>query len=201
MRQGTFSSRDIDGHGTHAAGTIGGRRVANALAFGGFANGTTTGGAPNVRLAIYKVCWPVPCRSLAEGNTCPTYDIIAAFDDVIADGVDVLSVSLGSIPRTTYYTQNAIAIGSLHAMKRDIVVSCSAGNDGPTPSTVGNVAPWMTTVGASHIDRVFSSPVTLGNGMIVEGETVSSIKRRRLNPLVYAGDVEINGTTTSNTTG
>ncbi|KAM3251202.1 subtilisin-like protease SBT5.6 [Capsicum annuum] len=195
------SPRDVDGHGTHTAGTVGGRRVANASAIGGFAKGTATGGAPNVRLAIYKVCWPVPDQSLAEGNACAADDILAAFDDAIADGVHVLSVSLGSIPRTTYYTQNGIAIGSLHAVKKNVVVSCSAGNEGPIPSTVGNVAPWIITVGASSIDRVFSSPIMLGNGMIVEGQTVTPIRRRRLHPLVYAGDVEIRGTTASNTTG
>ncbi|KAJ8545373.1 hypothetical protein K7X08_017956 [Anisodus acutangulus] len=195
------SPRDVDGHGTHTAATVGGRRVANASAIGGFAKGTATGGAPNVRIAIYKVCWPVPDQSLAEGNTCLTDDVLAAFDDAIADGVHVLSVSLGSKPRTTYYTQNAIAIGSLHAVKRSIIVACSAGNDGPTASTVGNVAPWIITVGASSIDRVFSSPIMLGNGMIVEGQTVTPIRRRRLHPLVYAGDVEIRGTTASDTTG
>ncbi|KAM3284807.1 subtilisin-like protease SBT5.6 [Capsicum chacoense] len=195
------SPRDVDGHGTHTAGTVGGRRVENASAIGGFAKGTATGGAPNVRLAIYKVCWPVPDQSLAEGNACAADDILAAFDDAIADGVHVLSVSLGSIPRTTYYTQNGIAIGSLHAVKKNIVVSCSAGNEGPIPSTVGNVAPWIITVGASSIDRVFSSPIMLGNGMIIEGQTVTPIRRRRLHPLVYAGDVEIRGTTASNTTG
>ncbi|XP_009604279.1 subtilisin-like protease SBT5.6 [Nicotiana tomentosiformis] len=195
------SPRDVDGHGTHTAATVGGRRVANASAIGGFAKGTATGGAQNVRLAIYKVCWPFPDQSLAEGNACLADDIIAAFDDAIADGVHLLSVSLGSQPRTTYYTQDGIAIGSLHALKRNIVVACSAGNDGPTPSTVGNVAPWIITVGASSIDRVFSSPIMLGNGMIVEGQTVTPIRRNRLHPLVYAGDVEIRGTTASNTTG
>ncbi|KAK4710911.1 hypothetical protein R3W88_005424 [Solanum pinnatisectum] len=195
------SPRDVDGHGTHTAGTVGGRRVANASAIGGFAKGTATGGAPNVRLAIYKVCWPVPDQSLAEGNACVMDDILAAFDDAIADGVHVLSISLGYQSETKYYTEDPIAIGSLHAVKRNIVVSCSAGNDGPTPSTVANVAPWIITVGASSIDRVFSSPILLGNGMIVEGQTATPIRRRRLHPLVYAGDVEIRGTTPSNTTG
>ncbi|KAH0770366.1 hypothetical protein KY290_014347 [Solanum tuberosum] len=30
------------GHGTHTAGTVGGRRVANVSAIGGFAKGTAT---------------------------------------------------------------------------------------------------------------------------------------------------------------
>nr|GMD36782.1 subtilisin-like protease SBT5.6 [Ipomoea batatas] len=188
------SPRDVDGHGTHTASTVGGRRVPNAAALGGFGNGTASGGAPHVRLAIYKVCWPIPDKTLAEGNTCLTDDIIAAFDDAISDGVHVISVSLGN-PKAQYYTQDGIAIGALHAVKRNIVVAGSAGNDGPKSSTVTNVAPWIITVGASSIDRVFSSPLKLGNGMIIEGQTVTPIRRRAMLPLVYAGNVEIPGTT------
>nr|GME14492.1 subtilisin-like protease SBT5.6 [Ipomoea batatas] len=195
------SPRDVDGHGTHTASTVGGRRVPNAAAFGGFGAGTASGGAPNVRLAIYKVCWPVPDKTLAEGNTCLADDTLAAFDDAISDGVHVISVSLGAIPKGQYYTQNGIAIGALHAVKRNIVVACSAGNDGPEASTVANVAPWIITVGASSTDRVFSSPLKLGNGMIIEGQTVTPIRRRAMLPLVYAGNVEIPGTTNSTTTG
>ncbi|KAK4710923.1 hypothetical protein R3W88_005436 [Solanum pinnatisectum] len=178
------SPRDVDGHGPHTAST-----------------GTATGGAPNVRLAIYKICWTAPDQSLAEGVTCLPDDTLAAFDDAIADGVHVLSISLAFQSETKYYTGDPIAIGSLHAVKRNIVVACGSGNDGPTPSTVANVAPWIITVGASNINRVFSSPILLGNGMIVEGQTVTPIRRRRLHPLVYARYVEIRGTTASNTTG
>ncbi|XP_019166771.1 PREDICTED: subtilisin-like protease SBT5.6 isoform X2 [Ipomoea nil] len=194
------SPRDVNGHGTHTASTAGGRRV-NAAALGGFGGGTASGGAPHVRLAIYKVCWPVPDQTLAEGNTCFADDTLAAFDDAISDGVHVISVSLGSIPKRQYYTQNGIAIGALHAVKRNIVVACSAGNDGPTPSTVANVAPWIITVGASSTDRVFSSPLKLGNGIIIEGQTVTPIRTKAMLPLVYAGNVEIPGTTNSTTTG
>lgn len=161
------SPRDVNGHGTHTSSTIGGRVVPNAAAIGGFGYGNATGGAPLVRLAIYKVCWPVPGQAEAEGNTCLDDDMLAAFDDAIADGVDVISVSIGK-ETSTPYIQDGIAIGSLHALKRNIVVSCSAGNSGPTRATVSNTAPWIITVGASSIDRVFSSPVLLGNGMVVQ---------------------------------
>nr|GMD86765.1 subtilisin-like protease SBT5.6 [Ipomoea batatas] len=159
------SARDVDGHGTHAASIVGGRRVGNAAAFGGFGNGTASGGAPLVRLAIYKVCWRLPDES---DGTCFDGDILKAFDQAISDGVHVISVSLGSVPKEGYHTQNAIAIGALHAVKNNIVVSCSAGNDGPKKSTVGNVAPWIITVGASSTDRLFLSPLKLGNGMVIE---------------------------------
>ncbi|KAK2982517.1 hypothetical protein RJ640_012762 [Escallonia rubra] len=193
------SPRDKDGHGTHTASTVGGRTVANASALGGFAKGTASGGAPSVRLAIYKVCWAVPRNAKNGGDTCFDEDILAAFDDAIADGVHVLSISLVPFDLSPY-TSDGIAIGALHAVKRNIVVACSAGNEGPTPSTVRNVAPWILTVGASSIDRVFSSPVVLGNGIQVQGQTVTPFKLEKMYPLVYAGDVEVPGTT-ANITG
>nr|GLL30301.1 subtilisin-like protease SBT5.6 [Ipomoea trifida] len=79
-------------------------------------------------------------------------------------------------------------------MKMNIAVVASAGNDGDY-YTVGNIAPWILTVGASSIDRVFSTPVVLGNNILVKGESISVIKERVTLPLVYAGDVELPGTT------
>ncbi|GFQ06713.1 subtilisin-like protease sbt5.3 [Phtheirospermum japonicum] len=81
----------------------------------------------------------------------------------IHDGVDVLSVSLGGDPVPLH--KNGVAIGSFHAVMNGIVVVCSAGNSGPNSSTVGNVAPWQFTVGASTMDRLFPSYVMLGNNM------------------------------------
>ena len=164
------SPRDKDGHGTHTASTVGGRSVPNTSALGGFVNGTATGGATLVRLAIYKVCWPVPGKPKIEGNSCFDEDMLAAFDDAIADGVHIISVSI--VPfNLNPYLEDGIAIGALHAVKRDIVVVCSAGNDGPT--NVRNVAPWIMTVGASSVDRVFSSPVVLGNGVEIQVKPLS----------------------------
>lgn len=121
----------------------------------GLAQGLARGGAPSARLAIYKVCW-------APGG-CSTADLLAAFDDAISDGVDVLSVSLGSPPPLDTYVDDILAIGSYHAVTKGISVVCSAGNSGPYAQTVINTAPWVITVAASTIDRAFPTVITLGN--------------------------------------
>ncbi|BFG28020.1 hypothetical protein CerSpe_142940 [Prunus speciosa] len=184
------SPRDMDGHGTHTSSTVAGRLVPNASALGGFARGTASGGAPLAHLAIYKVCWAIPGQSKVDGNTCFEEDMFAAIDDAIGDGVDVLSISIGT-SQPVNYTSDGISIGALHATKKNIVVACSAGNSGPAPATLSNPAPWVITVGASSLDRAFVSPVVLGNGIRLEGETVtpSKLEENKMYPLVYAADV------------
>ncbi|KAL3695422.1 hypothetical protein R1sor_009498 [Riccia sorocarpa] len=157
------SARDLDGHGTHTSTTAGGSFVPGANTIG-FANGTAKGGAPLARVAGYKVCWP----------GCYDADILAAFDEGIDDGVNVFSVSLGSDPPLRQLFGDGIAIGSFHALKKGITTVASAGNSGPTPGTVSNVAPWITTVAASSIDRDFRAFVVLGNNVTIQGESLAS---------------------------
>ncbi|KAL6567334.1 hypothetical protein OROGR_001002 [Orobanche gracilis] len=184
-----YSPRDMDGHGTHTSSTVAGRRVKNASTLGAFASGTASGGAPLSRLAIYKVCWAVPGQGKEDGNTCFEEDMLAAIDDAISDGVDVLSISIGTASPTPF-DQDGIAIGALHAAKKNIIVACSAGNSGPAPATLSNSAPWIITVGASSVDRIFLSPVVLGNSVRIEGQTVTPYKLKDgLYPLAFAGQV------------
>ncbi|PIN14699.1 Cucumisin [Handroanthus impetiginosus] len=145
------SPLDTEGHGTHTASTIAGVPVKGANLYG-LATGTARGGVPSARIASYKVCWP----------DCQDIDILAAFDAAIADGVDIISASLGANSRIFF--QDSVAVGSLHALKKGILTVCAAGNSGPDLSTVQNVAPWILTVGASTIDRKFQTDLQLGNG-------------------------------------
>ncbi|KAG8648665.1 subtilisin-like protease SBT4.15 [Manihot esculenta] len=155
---GQQSPADDDGHGTHTSSIAAGVAV-NGASLYGIANGTARGGVPSARIAMYKVCW--------EGG-CSDMDLLAGFDDAIADGVDILSVSIGGFSRN--YFEDPISIGSFHAMKKGILTSCSAGNNGPQLSTVENVAPWIMTVAASSIDRQFITSLKLGNGMKASGK-------------------------------
>ena len=150
------STRDYEGHGSHTLSTAGGSYVSGVSVFGS-GIGTAKGGSPKAHVAAYKVCWP-----LHDTGGCFDADIAKAFDHAIHDGVDVLSLSLGS-PPAEYY-DDIIAIASFHALKKGIPVVCSAGNDGPSMATVSNTAPWILTVGASTLDREFQAPIELRNG-------------------------------------
>ncbi|KAG8382329.1 hypothetical protein BUALT_Bualt05G0066100 [Buddleja alternifolia] len=182
FRIGNGTPFDEDGHGTHTASTAAGNFVRGANIFGN-ANGTAAGIAPLAHVAMYKVC---------TSTGCLESDILAGMEAAIDDGVDVLSLSLGG-PPTTFYNQN-IAIGAFSAIERGIFVSASAGNDGPTPGSIGNGAPWLLTVGASTTDRKIRSTVVLGNDEQFDGESTfqpSSFSSTLL-PLVYPGGLPNN---------
>ena len=151
--------RDIDGHGTHVAAIAVGVTVPG-VSYYGVAAGTARGGSPESRLAIYQVCFKYECPGSA---------ILAAFDDCIHDGVDVISVSIGGIPGLrSDLKHDPIAIGSFHAVERGILVAASAGNSGPTLNTVVNDAPWVFSVAASSIDRDFKSNLVFGDSKVIK---------------------------------
>ena len=107
---------------------------------------------------MYKICWSDGCNST---------DILAAFDDAIADGVDIISLSVGgSSPRN--YFDDPIAIGAFHSMKNGILTSNSAGNLGPDLASITNFSPWSLSVAASTIDRKFLTKLVLGNNETFE---------------------------------
>ncbi|KAG8380211.1 hypothetical protein BUALT_Bualt07G0169800 [Buddleja alternifolia] len=182
------SPRDTDGHGTHTASIAAGRYVFPASTLG-YARGVAAGMAPKARLAAYKVCWNAGCYDS---------DILAAFDAAVADGVDVISLSVGGV--VVPYHLDAIAIGALSAFDAGVFVSASAGNGGPGGLTVTNVAPWVTTVGAGTIDRDFPADVKLGDGRRIAGVSVyggPALAHDMLYPLIYAGSEGSDGYSSS----
>ncbi|BAS81207.1 Os02g0779900 [Oryza sativa Japonica Group] len=181
--QESKSPLDTEGHGTHTASTAAGSAVPGAN-FVGYANGTAQGMAIRAHIASYKVCWR------DDGNaSCATSDILAGMNEAIADGVDVISLSLGGLKPQLY--NEPTSLGAFNAIRRGIVVSTSAGNDGPGTYTANNLAPWVITVGASSIDRRFPAHVVLGHNrgtyigtsLYFGQNTAGSFL-----PLVYGGD-------------
>ncbi|XWS28595.1 hypothetical protein CRYUN_Cryun25bG0083900 [Craigia yunnanensis] len=168
-----LNSTPVDGfgHGSHTASTIAGIPVQGANLYG-LAEGTARGGVPSARIAVYKVCI----------NGCSDMDILAAFDDAIDNGVDILSLSIGGNSRVFF--QDGIAIGAFHAMKKGILTSCSAGNNGPYLNSMENGAPWILTVGASATDRVFKTPIRIGNDKEILGDSLNTFQlEKKMYPL------------------
>ncbi|CAI5934943.1 unnamed protein product [Closterium sp. NIES-64] len=163
-----LSPRDADGHGTWCAGAAAGNPV---KVKGG---GQVSGMAPAARIAAYKVFW-------TDGNgdmyaTEP--DIIAAVNQGVADGVDVLSLSLGGVnPEDNYFNDLAF----MRANAAGVFVAFAAGNAGPPGRggfyrTLDNFAPFYLTVGASTIARGGASLAssTAGAQSLSHGATTST---------------------------
>ncbi|MQM00148.1 hypothetical protein Taro_032877, partial [Colocasia esculenta] len=154
------SARDAQGHGTHTASTAAGSFVRGA-SFHGLAIGWARGGAPRARVAVYK--------ALGSNGGGDDATVTKAIDDAIHDGVDVLSLSLGStVPGSRPSVAQSWA--TLHAVHRGITVVYSASNDGPLQETVGNSFPWVITVAASTMDRSFPTSITLGDNRTITGQ-------------------------------
>lgn len=137
------SPRDADGHGTHTATTAAGNRTSASL-FGTLV-GDIEGMAPKARIAVYKACWLRPGTTRAS---CNTSDLANAIDDAVADGVDIISYSVGSsLARTTAPDDLAL----LAAAKAGVLAVVAAGNEGPNLNTIGSPAggPWVLTAAAS----------------------------------------------------
>ncbi|CAI0414065.1 unnamed protein product [Linum tenue] len=187
-------------HGSHTAGTAAGSSVRGANVLGQ-ANGTAMGIAPELglgsgrgggvefgaHLAMYKICLK---------DECFESGLLAAMDAAIEDGVDVLSLSItdGSSP----FYDNTISLGAFRAIQSGIFVSCSAGNEGPSKSSVVNDAPWILTVGASTIDREIRATVLLGNNVELHGQSAyqpKDLNSRQL-PIIDPAATGINASAT-----
>ncbi|HLS23910.1 MAG TPA: S8 family serine peptidase [Pseudogracilibacillus sp.] len=113
-------------HGTHVAGIIG-------------ANGLIKGVAPDAELYAY--------RALGPGGVGSSIHVIAAMEQALKDGVDIMNLSLGnSINGPDYPTSKAV----VEASKQGIAVIVANGNSGPNDWTIGAPATASTafSVGA-----------------------------------------------------
>ena len=101
---------------------------------------------------MYKVCWDGKAP-IADG--CFNSDSVAAINDAVADGVDVINYSIGGTTESDVLDPVALAFRG--AANAGVFVSASAGNSGPGASTLDNPSPWVTTVAAATFRRAFQA--------------------------------------------
>jgi subtilisin family serine protease len=188
-------ARDKDGHGTHVAGIIAGRR--------GDGEGEQRGVAPLTKLVVYKVL-----KDNGEGEDAwiiKALDHIAAQNEQITDGLAIHGVNLslgGPFDNTVYGCGFSPLCAELRRLWRaGVLVVVSAGNEGTvevsTPNGESELNSVMSigdpanleeciAVGSVHADRPhlygissFSSrgPTADGRGkpdVVAPGERISS---------------------------
>lgn len=185
-----WSARDADGHGTHTATTAAGNGSVDAAVDGLGVLGAASGMAPRARIAAYKACWGFGDD---PNGGCSGVDLVAAIDQAVADGVDVINYSISGT-RTNF--ADAVEISFLFAADAGIFVAASAGNSGPGASTVAHPSPWITTVAAGTHDRYYEAEVTIYDGeTVVNTYSGASFQTEGLPkaPVVYAGDIPAAG--------
>ncbi|XP_073059984.1 subtilisin-like protease SBT2.4 isoform X2 [Primulina eburnea] len=152
---------DADGHGSHVASTAAGNFGVPVVVDGCF-YGRASGMAPRARIAVYKAVYP---------TVGTLTDVLAAIDQAIFDGVDILTLSVGPDvpPEDTLTFLSMFEIFMLYAHKAGVFVVQAAGNQGPRPYSVISYSPWVVGVAACTTDRTYPGTLVLGNGQKVGG--------------------------------
>jgi subtilisin family serine protease len=139
---------DPDGHGTDVAG-IAAEATGNGFGFAGAGGGSALYG--------YRV-FPTPDDNCANDNTsdaqcgADTGDIASAILDAIAQGVNVISISLGGGGCTNGVDSDTVEGNAIaEAVAHNIVVVASAGNDGGPPLEAPACDTGVIAAGASAL--------------------------------------------------
>lgn len=127
--------QDGHGHGTHVAGTVAGTGAAS--------DGKYAGVAPGADLLIGKV--------LDNAGSGPTSGIIAGMEWAVAEGADLVSMSLGGRATSTEDTLS-LAVDTLSAASGVLFV-IAAGNEGPYSSTLGSPGTAKTALTVAATDK------------------------------------------------
>ncbi len=156
--------KDLNGHGTHVAGTVACNLHTPAVVEGVDVPYDPSGVAPGAQLGNYVV-FPGPD---SDGRS---EDILNALDAAAADDMDVINMSLGG----GYHGNQDLLTRAVDNLDRNgIVVAVAAGNDGPGYQTTGSPgsAERALTAGASSVGHYVGVPVYAAGGAQV---TVAAI--------------------------
>lgn len=147
---------DDNGHGSHTASTAGGNRLPAAVLVGPTISITRSisGVAPHANIAAYDAC--------TGGGGCPESSTVAAIEQAVIDGVDVINYSIQVGQDSPWLNTRSQAF--LAAREAGVFVAVAAGNAGPGPATNFANAPWVLTVGNSTHNRTMRNALVRMDG-------------------------------------
>ncbi len=150
-----LDAQAIQDHGTHTAGIAAGVTGQTAVV-NGVSIDDMSGVAPGAWLGNYNVFPGDVLNARSE-------DILNAVDAAVADGMDVLNLSLGG---TFHGNNDLLAMGLDNAVDAGVVVAVAAGNSGPGQGTLESPgrARKIITVGASTNQHFVGQPFTYPAG-------------------------------------
>lgn len=131
-----------DSHGVHTAGTAVGNPVQADVLGDSF---KISGVAPGAWVMSYKVFY----QSMEGLSTFENPEGIAALEDMVKDGADVVNCSWGDGPFSTGGDYDPLDTALLNAWRAGLFVVMSAGNSGPYKGTTDHPSEEYISVAAS----------------------------------------------------
>lgn len=182
-----WNPEDDHGHGSHTASTAAGNFVtAPFRASNVTLDLEVSGVAPHANIIAYDACY---ATSNGLGG-CPPDATLAALNQALRDGVDVVNYSISSSKGSPWEDPHMLAFRSLRTA--GVFAAVSAGNEGPTEGTTAAIAPWITAVAATTNDRTFVNRLTgmSGGNTAAPADIVGKSLTAGVGPvkIVFAGD-------------
>jgi minor extracellular serine protease Vpr len=153
--QAIQSAVDEVGHGTFVAGTAAGVAVDAPLA-------SISGMAPGAFLGSYKVFGTPGTNDGATEDS-----VIAALDDAVKDGMDVINLSLGALNYLPS-EENPTSAAINRALQADVAFTIAAGNSGPSMHSISDMGSFTdaVTVGSVTNSRAYLPAIHLKNSLL-----------------------------------
>ena len=139
-------------HGVHTAGIAAGNIITGGV-YSGLTLPPFSGVAPRAWVMSYRVFY----ASVNGNESFFTTEGIAALEDIVADGADVVNNSWGEGPTALGGEFDALDTALLNAHAAGVFVSLSAGNSGPGGGTTDHPSDDYIIVGATTTSGTLAS--------------------------------------------
>lgn len=149
-RNGNVKDTTSSQHGMHVAGIVAANGGSDADPT---TNGRVNGAAPEAQLLAMKVFSNDPAKS----GSAYTDDIVAAIEESVRRGADVINMSLGSADGTDSADQGE-GLAIANAQKAGVQVVVAAGNEGLSSSASGNESNDLELLDSGSLGSPASAP-------------------------------------------